>query len=92
MDSADTVHKAASMTREAVDGARDAACQAAQPGRKAAGAGSGSVREYVSDGLNHAVEMRDSITDFVQRQPWVALVGAFVVGYIAARALRRLSV
>ena len=91
MDKSDTLNKAASMTGEAMDATSDAARQAVNAGREAVGAGYENAREYVSTGLNYAGEMSDNVADFVQRQPWIALVGAFVVGYVAAKALRQLS-
>jgi len=59
--------------------------------REAMDSGYESAREYANKGLNYAGDMSDSLADFVQRQPWVALAGAFVVGYVAAKALRQIS-
>jgi hypothetical protein len=91
MDKSDAVKKAASMTGESLGAASAAARQAAHAGCEAAGVGYENAREYLSSGLNYAGEMSDSVADLVQRQPWVALAGAFVLGYIAAKALRLLS-
>ena len=91
MDKSDIVDKAAAMTRESVGAASDAARQAVHTGCEAAGAGYENTREYLSNGLNYAGEMSDSVAGFVERQPWVALAGAFVLGYVAAKALRLLS-
>ena len=46
-----------------------------------------NAREYMSRGMDVA----DSLADFIQQQPWLALASAFVVGYVAAKALRHLS-
>jgi len=50
-----------------------------------------NAREYVSKGMDYAGEVSDGMADFVQRQPWLALAGAFVIGYVAAKALRQIS-
>lgn len=50
-----------------------------------------NAREYVSKGLDYAGEVSDGMAEFVQRQPWLALAGAFVIGYVAAKALKQLS-
>jgi ElaB/YqjD/DUF883 family membrane-anchored ribosome-binding protein len=60
-------------------------------GRDAVDKGYEGAREYASKGMDYAGEVSESLAEFVQRQPWVALAGAFVVGYVAAQALRRLS-
>ena len=91
MDKSDTFKKAASMTGEAIDMASDAAHQTMRAGREAASASYDNARDYVSQGLDYAGGMSDSVAEFVQRQPWVALAGAFLVGYVAAKALRQLS-
>ena len=33
----------------------------------------------------------EKLAELAQRQPWVAVAGAFVIGYVAAQTLRRLS-
>ncbi len=52
-------------------------------------------REAIESGYQYAREAAVSgveyVEDFARREPWIALAGAFVVGYVAARALRRLS-
>jgi len=53
--------------------------------------GGDSAREYASKGMDYVSEASEDLSEFVKRQPWVALAGAFAVGYIVARALRRLS-
>ena len=60
-------------------------------GREAIDKGYDTAREYVSKGADYAGEVSDNLTDFVQRQPWLALAGAFVIGYVAAKALRQVS-
>jgi hypothetical protein len=91
MDKSNIADKTASMTGESLGAASDAARQAVDAGCETVDAGYDNAREYISSGLNYAGEMSERVNDFVQRQPWVALVGAFVVGYVAAKALRHLS-
>jgi len=59
--------------------AADAATQAAKDGLHAA-------RQFVHDkGLDA------DLTDFVRREPWIALAAAFAIGYVAAQIVRRAS-
>jgi hypothetical protein len=60
-------------------------------GREAMDKGYESARQYVSKGADYAGELSGSLTDFVQREPWLALAGAFVIGYAAAKVLRQVS-
>jgi hypothetical protein len=60
-------------------------------GRDTIDKGYEGAREYASKGLDYAGEVSEGLAEFAQRQPWLALAGAFVVGYAAAQALRRLS-
>jgi hypothetical protein len=60
-------------------------------GREAIDKGYERARDYASKGIDYAGEVSDGLTDFVQRQPWIALAGAFVVGYVAAKVLRQIS-
>ncbi|MGH7917061.1 MAG: hypothetical protein ACREQE_06300 [Candidatus Binataceae bacterium] len=50
-----------------------------------------TARDYANAGLEMASGMSDNLTDFVRREPWIALAAAFAVGYVIARALRRVS-
>jgi ElaB/YqjD/DUF883 family membrane-anchored ribosome-binding protein len=77
-------NEAARATSDTIEKAGDAAREAIEQGKE-------SAREYVSKGLDYASGVSDELTEFVQRQPWLALAGAFLIGYVAARALRRLS-
>ena len=73
------------------NGANDTIEKARDMGRDAIDKGYQRARDYVSRGADYAGEVSDSLADFVQRQPWLALAGAFVVGYVAAKALRQVS-
>jgi ElaB/YqjD/DUF883 family membrane-anchored ribosome-binding protein len=83
--------KVEKMTNDAATYASDTMDRARDMGREALDRGTQNAREYVSKGLDYAGEASDGLAEFVQRQPWIALAGAFVVGYIAAKALRQLS-
>jgi hypothetical protein len=71
--------------------AADKIDQAKDMGRDAFDKGVEGAREYASKGMEYSGELKESLTEFAQRQPWIALAGAFVIGYVAARALRRFS-
>lgn len=60
-------------------------------GRDAAETGYEYAREAATGGMEYVEEIASGFTDFARREPWIALAGAFVVGYVAARALRHLS-
>lgn len=71
--------------------ANDTMEDAKNAGREAIEKGYDTTREYVSKGVDYAGELSDGLSEFVQRQPWVALAGAFVIGYVAAKAFRQFS-
>ena len=83
--------KVEKLTNEAPGFASDTMEKARDIGREAIDKGSQNAREYVSRGLDYAGEASDGLAEFVRHQPWLALAGAFVVGYVAAKALRQLS-
>jgi len=60
-------------------------------GREAIDKGYEGAREYASKGMDYAGEVSAALAEFAKRQPWLALVGAFAVGYVAAQSIRRLS-
>lgn len=84
MDNNNLANSAATLATDTMETARDI-------GREAVDKGCESARDYVSRGLNYAGEVSDGLTDLVQRQPWLALAGAFVIGYLAAKTLRQIS-
>jgi len=69
----------------------DAIEKAKEMGRSAIDRGSTNAREYASQGLEYASGISEELADFAGRQPWLALAGAFALGYVLAQALRRLS-
>jgi len=70
--------KAKSIVEEAVDQGRKVAEKAGQTVKDSYKV----AQEYVGD---------FDLTDFVQRDPWLAIAAAFALGYIAAAAFRRAS-
>jgi ElaB/YqjD/DUF883 family membrane-anchored ribosome-binding protein len=79
------------LTNAAAMAARDTMEEARNIGRDAIEKGYDNTREYVSKGMDYASEISDGLTKFVQGQPWIALAGAFVIGYVAAKAFRQFS-
>ena len=71
--------------------ASDAIEKAGDIGREAIDRGYEHACDYASKGMDYAGEVSASLTDFVQRQPLLALAGAFVIGYVAAKTLRHIS-
>ena len=72
-----------------IDGATEAVQHAAAVGREALEEGYEAVREYGGKSLDYAGQLGEGLTDFVRRQPLLAVGAAFLVGYIAAKVLRR---
>jgi hypothetical protein len=60
-------------------------------GVSAAKDGLDHAQEYLDDGFDYARKAGQTLTDFVTRQPLLAIGGAFLMGYLAARMLRRVS-
>lgn len=83
-DAADSLKHTASNAADSIDTAKEF-------GRKAAAEGYDQAREYASRGAEYMGGFSESVADFVTREPWMAIAGAFVVGYVAAQILRRAS-
>jgi hypothetical protein len=49
------------------------------------------AQDHVSEGVDYVMDMIRSVNDLVTRQPLLAVGGAFLIGYIAARMMRRVS-
>jgi hypothetical protein len=64
---------------------------AARKGVDAARESMGNPQEYVDRGVNLAGELTETLSDFISRQPLLAVAGAFLIGYMAARMLRKVS-
>jgi hypothetical protein len=72
-----------------IDGAAEAVQHAASVGREALEEGYEAVREYGERSMDYAGQLGEGLTDFVRRQPLLAVGAAFLVGYLAAKVLRR---
>jgi ElaB/YqjD/DUF883 family membrane-anchored ribosome-binding protein len=81
----------ASSLKQAASDAADSFGTATEMGRKAAAEGYDQAREYASRGADYVGGLSESVAEFVSREPWMAIAGAFVVGYVAAQILRRAS-
>ncbi len=74
-----------------IDGATEAVKNAAAAGRQAIEEGYEAAREYGEKSLDYAGDVAEGLTDFVRRQPLLAVGAAFVVGYVAAKVIRGFS-
>ncbi|MBF6570337.1 MAG: hypothetical protein IVW54_15820 [Candidatus Binataceae bacterium] len=83
-DMKDTTNAMASAAADTFEKATDI-------GRDAIDRGVEGARDYAAKGMDYADEISGSLTEFAQSQPWIALAGAFVIGYFAAHALRKFS-
>jgi len=63
----------------------------ARKGMDAAREGVGHAQEYAGDGIDMIKELSSSLSALVIRKPLIAVAGAFLIGYMAARMLRRVS-
>ncbi len=71
-----------------IDGAAEAVQRAASAGRKAVEEGYETAREYGEKSLDLVGQLGEGVTEFVRRQPLLAVGAAFVIGYMAAKVLR----
>lgn len=86
-NTSDTIEKVAqrggAALKEGMNAARD--------GLDGAKQGLDYAQEHVNDGVDYVLEMIRSVNEMVARQPLLAVGGAFLIGYIAARLMRRVS-
>ncbi|MGO9056675.1 MAG: hypothetical protein ACLQU2_04720 [Candidatus Binataceae bacterium] len=64
---------------------------AARTGFNGARKGLDYAQEHVNDGVDYVLEMIPTVNEVVTRQPLLAVGGAFLIGYIAVRLMRRVS-
>jgi hypothetical protein len=82
---------AESKLEDGIQAGTDAYDNARKAGREALDSGYESVREYGEKSLEYASQAGEGLLDFVKREPLLAVAGAFLVGYVAAQVIRRLS-
>ena len=76
----------AEASHSTVEQAMDQGRKAAEKAGQAVKDGYKAAQQYAEDkGLNF------DLGDLVRREPWLALVAAFAIGYVAATVIRRIS-
>ena len=70
-----------SAARETLDRAQDALESASEKLKN----GYDTARQYAQNS-----EVGSQLTDFVVREPWIAIAAAFAIGFVAARLVRRI--
>jgi hypothetical protein len=48
-----------------------------------------AARDYADKSLGYAGDLGDQLSDFARRDPWLAMIGALAIGYVAAHFFRR---
>ena len=79
----DTVHDASDKASDAINKAADLGASVLEDGYE-------SARVYADKGLDYVGDLTERVSGFVQRDPWIAVAGAFAIGYVAAHLLRRM--
>ena len=74
-----------------INAATTASRQAIEQGRQALGQGYERAKEYAGKSADVIGDVSGNLADFVRKEPWIALVAAFAVGYFAAKVMRRVS-
>jgi len=66
--------------------------RAMDQGRNIADKASQTVKEGYKAAQQYAQEsLSVDVADFVRREPWMAIIAAFAIGYVAAQTIRRTS-
>jgi ElaB/YqjD/DUF883 family membrane-anchored ribosome-binding protein len=75
------------------DIANSAVHEARKQGRQAAENGSQAVKDGYADAQQYLKKkgLEFDLGDFVRREPWIAVAGAFAIGYVVAQIVRRVS-
>jgi ElaB/YqjD/DUF883 family membrane-anchored ribosome-binding protein len=71
-------------TAETAQGADTAAHKATDTGFERA-------LEYTKLGSDTAGRLTETLSEFVRKEPWIAIAAAFAAGYVVARVMRRIS-
>jgi len=88
----EAAQNAAVSAAHVTDKAYEQAAKGMDAARDYANKGYDAAREYANAGVDVAARISDNLTEFVRKEPWIAIAGAFAVGYLAARIMRRLSI
>jgi ElaB/YqjD/DUF883 family membrane-anchored ribosome-binding protein len=64
---------------------------AATTARAAADSGLERAREYANLGSDTPGRIAETLSEFVRKEPWIAIAAAFAAGYVVARVMRRIS-
>jgi hypothetical protein len=64
---------------------------AARQGVSAAREGLQYAQDHLGDGVDVVKSVANTVSEFVYEQPLIAVAGAFLIGYMAARLMRRIS-
>lgn len=71
--------------------AADSVKQAAARASDTLDAAKEQVRDYAARGVEYAGDYSGELAEFIKREPWLALGGAFIIGYVTAQLLRSRS-
>jgi len=69
--------------------AKEMASVARGLGQQAVEGGYTTARQYAEESLDYITDISGRLGELVSRDPWIAVAGAFLVGYIAAQFMRR---
>jgi hypothetical protein len=76
---------------DGIAAASEAFDSASKSGREALAEGLDSACEYGAKSLDFVGQASEGLLDFIKREPLLAVAGAFIVGYVAAQVIRRIS-
>jgi ElaB/YqjD/DUF883 family membrane-anchored ribosome-binding protein len=62
-----------------------------EEGRQAIKGAYETAQEYAQKSADVIGDVSSDLADFVRKEPWIAMVAAFAVGYVAARLMRRVT-
>jgi ElaB/YqjD/DUF883 family membrane-anchored ribosome-binding protein len=82
---------ASEAVHNASENAEEIVKKTAEIGKKVVSNGYDAARQYTDTGLEYVSDLTGQLSGFVKREPWMAVAGAFIIGYFAAHMLRRLE-
>lgn len=63
--------------------------EAVEQTRDTAGRAYEGAKDYAKTGGVYAAQFAGRVASFVQEEPWLAMAGAFILGYVAAQIVKR---